>query len=291
MEAQTYIDDLLSSTWRTRGGGAKALPAEVGEQRPGLAPSDVQVGDQTRSCCLPRIHLKASPMLPCEGRQRVIRDDEFQALLRPAMQTSGGFSSAPRHVPANRGLRGLTWARWIGRNSRFVLNKHKASRLQREEAPHRSVPALHRKTAPLAPAQPGGNPSGHIFLNTLGRPWRTEALSGRMEIVRNKAGIKADENGEQLGAVLEPPHLHHGGGGLGRIDGVLLHNLAGHTSLAMTARYAHLANRTLNVAAAKTVETLRPQRSQAREASEPSRPAGQRSQPSLSSAPSFASVG
>jgi integrase len=139
------------------------------------------------------------PLLHAEGRQRVMTDAEFQALLRHSSDSCfRRVLIALRYTSARPGeVRNLTWAQVDWENHRWVLHRHKSSRTARVSKP-KIVPMclcvekllrwLHRR-------------NGHqpfVFLNSVGQPWTKDAFVQRMDSLRQRAGIVPDENGEHL---------------------------------------------------------------------------------------------
>jgi integrase len=201
------------------------------------------------------------PLLDAEGRQRVMTDEEFRALLRHSWDSCfQRVLIALRYTSARPGeVRNLTWANVDWENHRWVLPRHKASRTAKVRKPklipmcrcvEKLVRWLHRRN--------GDQP--FVFLNSEGKPWTKDAFVQRMDSLRQRAGIAADENGEKL--VLyhhRHTYLTVAASSLG-ISGPMLQQLAGHTDPRTTERYAHLANREIHQAGLRVAEGLRPQR-------------------------------
>ena len=99
-----------------------------------------------------------------------------------------------------------------------------------------------------------------VFLNSEGNPWTKDAFVQRMDSLRMRAGIAADENGERL-VLYHHRHTFLTAAASGQgISGPMLQQLAGHTDPRTTERYAHLANKDINQASQRVADGLRPQR-------------------------------
>lgn len=201
------------------------------------------------------------PLLHAEGRQRVMTDEEFQALLRHSSDSCfRRVLIALRYTSARPGeVRKLTWTQVDWQNHRWVLHRHKTSRTARVSKP---------KIIPMCPCveqllvwlrrRHGDQP--FVFLNSEDKPWTKNAFVQRMDSLRKRAGISADENGEAL-VLYHHRHtfLTKAASSLG-ISGPMLQQLAGHTDPRTTERYAHLANKDIHQAGLRVAEGLRPQR-------------------------------
>src|SRR5262245_3136430 len=201
------------------------------------------------------------PLLHAEGRQRVMIDAEFQALLRHSSDSCfRRVLIALRYTSARPGeVRNLTWAQVDWENHRWVIHRHKSSRTARVSKPKiipmcRCVERLLRWLHPRSGHQP------HVFLNSEGRAWTKDAFVQRMESLRRRAGIVADENGENLVLYHHRHTFLTVAASSAGISGPMLQQLAGHTDPRTTERYAHLASRDIHQAGMRVVEGLRPHR-------------------------------
>jgi integrase len=199
------------------------------------------------------------PLLYSEGRQRVMTDEEFQALLRHSTDALFRQFLLPlRYTSARPGeIRHLTWPQVDWANHRFVIPRHKTSRTQRVPKPRIiPFPPCVENLLRWLQKQHGHQP--YCFLNSRGRPWTRDALIQRMESLRRRANIKPDENGETL-VLYHHRHTYlTAAAGTEGLSGPLLQQLAGHTDPRTTERYAHLANREICTAGNKVAEALRP---------------------------------
>jgi integrase len=265
LEAEAYIDGLAKRGWKTRYGQVKPYkPKTINHILTALR--------QMFRWGIDKDLLPAKNpwdrirQLPWEGRQRVMTDEEWLSLLRHSGAHFRRVLLALRYTSLRPGeLRALTWANVDWPNSRFVLHRHKTSRRTGKPRVVPFPPCLGNLLRWLQRRQDNA-PSAHIFRNKWGRPWTDNHLSGYMDIVRQRAGIQPDANGERLTAYHHRHRFLTEAASSQHIEGIMLQRLAGHTSLAMTAHYAHLAGRTVGDAAARVAESLRPQR--AREAQE-----------------------
>ena len=209
----------------------------------------------------PRNPFDKMPPLHAEGRQRVMTDAEFRALLRHSSDACfRRVLIALRYTSARPGeVRNLTWSQVDCENRRWVLHRHKSSRTARVSKP-KVVPVclcvekllrwLHRRD--------GHQP--YVFLNSVGKPWSKDAFVQRMDSLRRRAGIVADENGENLVLYHHRHTFLTVAASSAGISGPMLQQLAGHTDPRTTERYAYLANRDIHQAGMRVVEGLRPQR-------------------------------
>ena len=199
------------------------------------------------------------PLLDAEGRRRVVTDEEFQKLLRHSSDSCfRRVLIALRYTSARPGeVRNLTWANVDWENRRWVIHRHKSSRTARVRKPKlipmcRCVERLLRWLHPRSGHQP------HVFLNSEGRAWTKDAFVQRMESLRRRAGIVADENGENLVLYHHRHTFLTVAASSAGISGPMLQQLAGHTDPRTTERYAHLASRDIHQAGMRVVEGLRP---------------------------------
>jgi integrase len=139
LDAETYIDGLAKSNWRTRTGVAKPyMPKTINHILASLR-------------CVFRWGIDKDLLpaknpwdrilqLPWEGRQRVMTDEEWLALMRHSGAHFRRVLLVLRVTSLRPGeLRALTWANVDWQNGRFVLHRHKTSRTQRVRKP-RVVP-------------------------------------------------------------------------------------------------------------------------------------------------------
>ena len=201
------------------------------------------------------------PLLYAEGRQRVMTDEEFQAQLRHS--THSCFRRvliALRYTSARPGeVRMLTWQQVDWENHRWVIHRHKSSRTAKVSK-SKLIPMCHCGDKLLQWLHRRAGDQPFVFLNSQGYPWTKDAMAQRMDSLRTRAGITADENGERL-VLYHHRHtcLTRAAATLG-ISGPMLQQLAGHTDPRMTERYAHLANREIHQAGLRVEESLRRQR-------------------------------
>jgi integrase len=194
-----------------------------------------------------------------EGRNRLMTNAEFQSLLREAPIEFRRVELVLRYTSMRPGeLRKLKWAMVEWTNRRFVIPQHKTSKMMKTPKP-RIIPFPACVEALLRWLhQQFGERSPFIFLNSLGQPWSCDALCKCMDDTRTRAGIEPDSDGEPL-VLYTNRHTYITAAASNGIDGPTLQNLAGHTNPKMTARYAHLADRTMSIAANKVVAALKPQ--------------------------------
>lgn len=201
------------------------------------------------------------PLLHTEDRQRVITDDEFQALLRN--NTDALFRQVLltlRYTSARPGeVRKLTWPQVDWNNKRLVIRRHKSSRTTKVPLP-RLIPLPDCVLALLRWLKGRHGHQPYCFLNSDGNPWTKDAFVQRMESLRRRAGIAADENGEQLVLYHNRHTFLTAAASAAGISGPMLQDLAGHTDAATTKRYAHLANQEMVRAGQRVADALRPRK-------------------------------
>ncbi len=201
------------------------------------------------------------PLLDTEGRQRIMTDDEFQSLLRHSSDSCfRRVLIALRYTSARPGeVRKLTWAQVDWNNHRWVIYRHKSSHTARIKKP-RLIPMCPCVENLLRWLRRRHGHQPYVFLNSLGKPWTKDAFVQRMDSLRKRAGIRPDENGEQL-VLYHHRHTYlTAAASIEGISGPLLQQLAGHTDSRMTEKYAHLANREIVRAGQRVAESLRPRK-------------------------------
>lgn len=200
-------------------------------------------------------------MLYSEGRQRIVADDEFQAMLRHSTDALfRQFLLMLRYTSARPGeIRKLTWTMVDWLNHRLVIPRHKTSRTQKVSKPRIiPIPPCIEKLLRLLQKKHGHQP--YCLLNSRGQPWTKDATGQRMDSLRRRAGIEPDENGEQLVLYSNRHTYITAAASAEGISGPMLQQLAGHTDPRTTERYAHLANREIQKAGQRVAESLRPRR-------------------------------
>lgn len=184
------------------------------------------------------------------GRERVITDEEFSALLAAcSSDEQRDFLRVTRQTAARpEDIRRLTWAMIDWDAHCWVFTKHKTATTQRQKKPRfvtmiEAVEALLRQRRERL-----GNPPkiAHVFTNEDGRPWDADDLSQWFRRLRERAGIAA-KDGENI--VLYS-HRHTRLTELaGSMNPHLLQKLAGHTTFTTTLRYLHVPGQEVREAA------------------------------------------
>jgi integrase len=260
LEAQQFKNDLARRTWvRNKQPARPYKPKTVNHAL--IALKRCWNWGIESEILPPKNPFSKIPLLHTEGRQRVMTDEEFQALLRHS--TDSRFRQiliALRYTSARPGeVRNLTWAQvdWV--NHRWVIHRHKSSRTAKVSKPKiiPMCPCVENLTRWLH-ARQGDQP--HVFLNSRGQPWTKDAFVQRMDGLRQRAGIVADENGENLVLYHHRHTFLTAAASNEGISGPMLQQLAGHTDPRTTERYAHLANKDIHRAGMRVAEGLRPQR-------------------------------
>ena len=202
------------------------------------------------------------PLLHAEGRERIITDEEFRALLRNNTDVLfRQFLLMLRFTSARPGeIRKLTWTMVDWQNHRLVISRHKTARTQKIRKPRIiSIPPFIEGLLRWLQKRQGDQPQ-YCFLNSKKQPWTKDAVTQRMETLRRRAGIVVDENGENLVLYSNRHTYITAAASTEGISGPLLQQLAGHTDPRTTERYAHLANREIQNAGQRVAESLRPRR-------------------------------
>ena len=241
LEAEAYINGLADATWRTSAGRHRPYkPKTINHILAAIRQVFRWAIDQE---LLPaRNPFDRIKSLHWEGRQRVMTDDEFQRLLRHSGPQFRRVLLVLRYTSLRPGeLRAVKWDNVDWANGRFVIHRHKTSRTQKVRKPRLvPFPPWVAKLLHWLRRRQGGSPSPHVFRTTWGGPFSDGYLSDYMALVRDRAGIGADANGERLTLYHHRHRYLTEAASAHDIDGIRLQRLAGHTSLAMTAHYAHL---------------------------------------------------
>jgi integrase len=273
-DAQAFRNDLATSTYVT-GGVTVAGKGATGGGKPKTPkpykPKTVNHAVVALKRCwnwaieneylAPKNPFAKLPLLHSEGRQRVITDEEFGALMRNNTDALfRQFLLMLRYTPARPGeIRKLTWPMIDWPNHRLVVARHKTSRTQRTPRP-RLIPVPPCVEAMLRILQGRQGHQPFCLLNSEGKPWTKDATVQRMESLRRRAGILIDSNGENL-VLYHNRHTYiTAAAGSAGISGPLLQQLAGHTDARTTERYAHLADREIQNAGQRVADSLRPRK-------------------------------
>ena len=171
-------------------------------------------------------------------RTRIITPEEFRSLLRCS---DGNFWRVLISLrltgcrPAE--VRKLIWE-WVDVDrALWIIPEHKTVTRQREPRP-RIIP-LSEPILKLCQqlAQEPHEPTDHVFLNKLGRPYTKDCFVRKMDRLRKKVGITV-KAGEQV--VLYSCRHTFGTENTGRVSDIELAELMGHTEVRTTHRYVHL---------------------------------------------------
>ncbi len=199
------------------------------------------------------------PLLPCAGRRRVASEDEYRALL--ARCTDDAFRDvlvAMRHTSARpQDVYNLTWAMVDWESKMWVLPEHKGSRTARDPKP-RVIGMSAEVEAVLRRRAEQHGLTGHVFLNADGLPWTKNALGLRMRRLRVRAGVKADEQGEQFVLYTNRHTFLTKAGADPTISQSALADIAGHANPTTTARYVHAARQAVADAGRRVAVQLTP---------------------------------
>lgn len=138
-------------------------------------------------------------MLYAEGRQRLVKPDEFRALLRNAGDIHFlHILFALRFTPAHPGdIRSLTYPMIDWERHVWVIPKHKTTRTMKKPKP-RIIPMPPVVEKLIRHRLQRFGRTDRVFTNSDLHPWMRDGFVLRMSRVRDRAGIKPDENGENL---------------------------------------------------------------------------------------------
>ena len=171
-------------------------------------------------------------------RTRIITAEEFRSFLRCS---DGNFRRVLTSLrltgcrPAE--VRKLIWE-WVDLDrALWIIPEHKTVTRQREPRP-RIIP-LSEPILKLCQqlAQEPHEPTDHVFLNKLGRPYTKDCFVRKMDRLRKKVGITV-KAGEQV--VLYSCRHTFGTENTGKVSDIELAELMGHTEVRTTHRYVHL---------------------------------------------------
>jgi integrase len=196
-------------------------------------------------------------LLPCQGRQRVATEEEYQALLRHC--TDDHFRDvlvAMRYTSARPGdIRGLTWAMVKWDRRAWVIHDHKTSKTARDPKP-RVIGMSEAVEQMLRDRLEKYGEKERVFFNQDGAPWKKSALCLRMRRLRKRAGVKPDERGEEFvlytnrHSFLTQAAMHP------EVTEAMLMDVAGHTDSRTTRKYIHLAEQQVADAGRKVADAM-----------------------------------
>ena len=205
------------------------------------------------------------------ARKRVLEPAQLARLMRAAAPAFRAFLLAMRETLARpQEIRALQWEelRPLRRVTRpaeacaageavFVLADFKARERRADPDAERILLITPRLGRFLARQTRGFLiPSGHVFLNSRGKPWTANAVRCQMRALRRRLGLAPDHRGENVTAYT----LRHTRATEATAAGVTdraLADLLGHTTTKTTARYQHLQLEHLREAMGRLVKRKR----------------------------------
>jgi integrase len=216
----------------------------------------------TESLGLLKNPFKKVKLLPEQGRRRIATEEEFRKLLRHSDALFRQVLLCLRFMPIRpQDLRSLVWS---GENEVdfdnhcWIIRKDKTIRTRKsKQAKIVMMPPFIEKMLQLRKSR---SESPFVFVNEDGTIWTKDSLALRMRRLRERAGILADANDEQI-VLYTNRHTY-----LTKAASVMtpaeLQALAGHTDYRTTKRYVHLVEqqKLLSDAADRAVDALKPQR-------------------------------
>jgi integrase len=172
------------------------------------------------------------------NRTRVIRPEEFQAMLRALDPPFRRVLLALRLTGARPGeVRALDWDNVDLPAGVWVLPEHKTVTRQRHPRPRViALPEPILKLMHWLARQPHRTQDA-VFKNSQGNRWTAEALHSQMTRLRKNAGLET-KAGEAI--VLYSNRHTYGSEVVGKVSDIELAELMGHTNTSTTRRYVHL---------------------------------------------------
>lgn len=201
---------------------------------------------------------KKLKLLPTQGRQRIATPEEYQTLLAHTDEHFRDVLTAMRFTPARPGdVRNLTWPMVDWERRRWVIRIHKGTRTARNPKP-RIIGMNDAVEEMLRRRLEKYGDSGYVFLNEDGLPWTKDALGLRMRRLRKRAGIRPDANGEEF-VLYTNRHtfLTHAAADPNITESILA-DIGGHTDVATTQKYIHLASQIVADAGRRVADGLQP---------------------------------
>ena len=180
-------------------------------------------------------------------RKRALTDEEYLSLIRATDGCFRAFLFALRQTGARpKELRTLTWEQV--REDRLVLWEHKTD--EATEAPR--VIYLNEPMQKMMLVLRKRSNSDHVFLNSRGRPWTTNAVRQRIQLLREKLGLANDVCAYLFRHTFGTNAVMNG------VDIATVAELMGHSSTEMVNKvYLHLADQQSHLQSAIEKATAR----------------------------------
>jgi integrase len=196
-------------------------------------------------------------LLPCQGRKRVATPEGFKALLENC--TDDHFRDvliASRYKAARPGdIRHLTWPMVKWDRHCWVIWEHKPSKTARVPKPFvigmngEVEKMLRERLAKYGERE-------RVFLNEDGKPWTKNALGLRMRRLRERAGIRPDERGEEFVLKTNRHTFLPTAGMDASIPDALRVEVTNHTDGRTTQIYTHLREEAIAEAGRRVADSL-----------------------------------
>lgn len=178
------------------------------------------------------------PELPTEDRQRTVRKDEFQSLLRGSDALFRQVLIFLRDTASRPGVVcQLRWGMVDWESKVLKLTRTKKSRTAKVKQPW-LIPMVPLVENLLRWREKRKGQSTFVFVNEDGNAWTKDALGLRMRRLRERVGIGPDENGENL--VLYSHRHTYLTRAATKVPGLMVTVLADHTDPRTTKRYLHV---------------------------------------------------
>ncbi len=168
---------------------------------------------------------------------------EYQAVLRHAPAHVRRFLVFIRYSGMRPGeIRNLEWDHVDLIERQLILKNHKTFRITKR-ARHVPINAVMLSLLTwLKARRPAG--TKFVFLNAWGRQWTCRNLVDRLDAIRNRAGVGKDVK------MHGGRHTFATGAVVNGVDPATLAELLGHSNIATTQRYLHLAKKKPHLASA-----------------------------------------
>ena len=196
-------------------------------------------------------------LLSWQGRQRTATEHEFLALLDHCRDAAfRDVLIALRYTSARPGdIRGLSWPMVQWQLHRWWIPDHKTTKTAKDPRP-RIIGMNDLVEGMLRERAAKYGMTGRVFLNSKGKPWTSNALGLRLRRLRARAGIRADERGEEFVLYTYRHSFLSSAATDPTISESMLKDIAGHTDSRTTGRYIHLASKTVSDAGRRVADAL-----------------------------------
>ena len=196
-------------------------------------------------------------LLKCRGRKRTATLEEFESLVQHC--TDDHFRDvliAMRYTPARPGdIRNLIWSSVDWDRRRWVIWEHKTS--ETADEPKSLIIGMNNVVERMLRDRLEKYGRGErVFVNADGNSWTRNALGLRMRRLRKRAGVKADERGEEFVLYTNRHTFITTSGEISSIPESVRVDMAGHTDARTTRGYTHTRDETIARAGRQVADVL-----------------------------------